>query len=165
MADDYDALIPDASEEDEEAIEELLANREDSSIGRQTYLPGLVLEEDLTLNGSGNIVIGEEEDTWLTWCKKVLATPRYMCDEYSDQIGIDTESAFEAKTRAEAEEILKSEIKGALKADPYNRTANVESITFNWFAPDSVEVLTVVVGFDNIRATINTVLEANGVGE
>ena len=163
MATEVYSLIPDPSEEDAEAIE-VLETSIDTSDGPK-YLPGLKFDEDLYLNGSGNILRCNEAEAWLVWCKKILATPRYVCDEYSNQIGIDTDSAFKAKTRAGAEEILKAEIRGALKADPYRRTANVESIRFNWFAPDAVEVSTLVTGFDNIKANITTTLRPSGLGE
>ena len=163
MAADSYNLIPEASEEDAAAIEEL--EEIEGSDNSPRYTPGLLFDNDLKLNGSGNILLSDEVEAWLCWCKKILATPRYKCDEYSNQIGIDTDSAFEAKTRAEAEQILRTEIRGALKADPYRRTANVESIHFNWFAPDSVEVSTLVTGFDNIRVNVSANLRLSGLGD
>ena len=160
MADEYDSLIPDASEEDEAAIAEL-ETEEESDTSEEIYYPqGLSMDSDLKLNGSGNIIICDSDESWLNWCRKSLATPRYECDGYSDQIGIDVAAAFGARSREEAEAILRSEINGALIADPYNRTVHVSNIQFNWIAPDAVEVSVDVSGFQNLTETIMTTLFA-----
>ena len=162
MAADNDSLIPEPSEEDAAVIEELEASVEEAA-STPRYLQGLLFDDDLHLDGTGNIVISEPNRAWLDWCKKVLTTPRYKSREYSKLIGIDTEAAFQAKSRAEAEAILKTEIRGALTADPYKRTANVETIDFDWIAPDSVEVSVNITGFDNIRTNITA--QIDGLGE
>ena len=81
-----------------------------------------------------------------------------MCDAYSDDIGIDIEEVFAADTREAAESILKTEITEALTADPYNRTAYVESITCDWFCPDGVNVSVSVVGYDGTSDTIDATI-------
>lgn len=167
MAEEIDSLIPDPDEEDAEIIEELeeeIEEEDQESAGGPQYKEGLKFENDLMLDGTGNIIITEPEDAWLDWCKKTLATPRYLCDEYSDQVGIDVEAAFEANSRAEAEEILRTEISEALEADPYGRTVMVEQIDFQWIAPDAVEVSVLITGFDSIRETITTTIENIDMG-
>ena len=167
MADEIDSLIPEPDEEDEEVIaeiEEEIEEEDDESSEEIQYKSGLKYENDLILDGTGNIIITEPEEAWLTWCKKALSTPRYLCDEYSDQLGIDTEAAFEANSRLEAEEILRTEISEALEADPYGRTVMVEQIDFQWIAPDAVEVSVLITGFDSIRETINTTIENIDMG-
>lgn len=169
-----DGLIPGPNEEDAAAIEELEEEDEEAAdensdanaatTDEATYLPGLKFDTDLVLNGGGNIVICEPDEAWLNWCKKALATPRYQCDDYSDQMGVDVEAAFSATSRAEAEEILRSEIKGALEADPYGRTAHVDSINFNWIAPDAVEASTEISGFENLKIAVSTVYDAGELG-
>lgn len=163
MAEENNSLIPEASPEDEAAIEELL--EEDSSANEPIYMPGLRFDSDLHLDGSGNIVMCEEDEAWLNWCKKTLSTPRYQHEGYSRQIGVDTEAAFRAQTRDEAEAILRTEIEGALTADPYGRTANVESIDFYWIAPDAVEVLAIITGFDSIRTNLEVTLSNSRLGD
>ena len=160
MADEYDSLIPEESAEDAFAIEALQVSQEGVNTENIYYPEGIAIDGDIQLDGTGNIVISDPDVSWLNWCKKILSTPRYLCDGYSDQMGIDTEAAFNAASRAEAEEILRSEINGALTADPYNRTAHVNSIEFNWIAPDAVEVSVEITGFQNITETIATTLEA-----
>lgn len=161
---DIDGLFPEESDEDAEAIEDLEEEGEDEESEEQRYVQGLTFETDLQLDGTGNIVLSDPEDAWLDWCKKALSTPRYLCDSYSDNIGIDTEAAFEADSRGEAEEILRSEISDALEADPYGRTATVEEVEFEWVAPDAVVVTVIITGFDSIRATIETTIENFDMG-
>lgn len=163
MAENTNKLIPDASPEDQAVIDELEGNSSENT-NDPIYVQGLLFDSDLHLNGSGNIIICSADESWLNWCKKTLSTPRYQHEGYSRQIGVDVDAAFKAKTRAEAEEILKTEIKGALTADPYHRTANVESIIFDWIAPDAVEVLVTITGFYNIRTEIEATL-GNYIGE
>lgn len=161
MADEYDSLIPEPSEEDAEAITELEETVSEDD-GQIQYKPGLFFDNDLKLDGSGNIMLCEADEAWLGWCKKILATPRYQCDNYSNQIGVDVEEAFSATSRAQVEEILRSEIKGALTADQYHRTAHVNSVNFRWTAPDSVEVEAEIGGFENITSEVTATLNLRG---
>lgn len=144
-------LFPEEDEVlEEEAIEE--------STSDPIFPEGYKFDTDLQLDGRGNIFACTATESWLQWCKKVLETPRYMCDAYSEDIGIDTEEVFAADTKEAAESILKAEITEALTADPYNRTAYVESITCDWFCPDSVYVNVSVVGYDGTAETIDVTL-------
>lgn len=180
MATENEDLFPDPSEEDEDIIEELedddedeedeededtTEDEDDDDSDDPKYFSGLAFDDDLILDGSGNIVLSEADEAWLFWCKKTLSTPRYLCDNYSDDIGIDTEAAFSAKTRDEAEAILRTEISEALEADPYGRTATVEEISFEWIAPDAVEVSATVTGFDSMRETIQITLSETETGD
>ena len=47
----------------------------------------------------------------------------------------------------------------ALEADPYGRTEFVQSVTFQWKNPDSVEVLCKVIGIDSNEAELQAVIE------
>ena len=44
-------------------------------------------------------------------------------------------------------------------ADPYKRTASIQDISFNWLAPDSVEVTVTVIGIDD--ALIDVLAQLN----
>ena len=90
---------------------------------------------------------------------KVLKTKRYVCQAYSDDIGIDIESVFQAESRKEAESILENEITEALEADPYQRTDMVKSVTFQWKNADSLEVTCNVLGIDSNEIELNTTIE------
>lgn len=90
---------------------------------------------------------------------KILKTQRYSCLTYSDDIGIDMEAAFQAESREESENILRTEIKEALEADPYGRTEVVESVEFHWQEEDSLIVTCNITGMDSSNITINTKME------
>lgn len=141
--------------------EDLLQGIEDSSL--KGYKKGLYFDMeqgDLLLNGSGQILTANEFQVWSTWCQKIISTPRYACDLYSTDIGIDVEKVFAAEDREEAESILESEINEALIVDPYGRTMYVQSVLFEWLSDDSIAVEVTVVGVENEILTVNTVITA-----
>lgn len=151
-----DNLFP----EDIDTVDELY-DVEDVSI--QGYKKGLYFDMeqgDLLLNGSGQLLIGNEVQVWSAWCQKIISTPRYACDLYSTDIGIDIEKVFAAEDREEAESILESEINEALIVDPYGRTMYVQSVLFEWLSEDSIEVEITVVGVDNEILNIKNIITA-----
>lgn len=151
-----DNLFP----EDIDTVDELY-DVEDVSI--QGYKKGLYFDMeqgDLLLNGSGQLLIGNEVQVWSAWCQKIISTPRYACDLYSTDIGIDIEKVFAAEDREEAESILESEINEALIVDPYGRTMYVQSVLFEWLSEDSIEVEITVVGVDNEILNIKNIISA-----
>ena len=113
---------------------------------------------DLLLDGGKNIVECTPFEAWVQWCEKVLHTPRFKCDGYSTDIGIDTTDVIGASSRSEAEDILTSEITEALAADPSGRTDYVESVEYNWIKPDAVEVTVSVLGVEHTTATFTTTI-------
>lgn len=151
-----DNLFP----EDIDTVDELY-DVDDVSI--QGYKKGLYFDMeqgDLLLNGSGQLLIGNEVQVWSAWCQKIISTPRYACDLYSTDIGIDIEKVFAAEDREEAESILESEINEALIVDPYGRTMYVQSVLFEWLSEDSIEVEITVVGVDNEILNIKNIITA-----
>lgn len=140
--------------EEEEVLEEEIITEDSDS--KPFFPEGYKFDKDFQLDGRGNIITCTPAESWVQWCKKVLETPRYQCDAYSDDIGIDTEEIFAADTREAAESILQNEISEALTADPYNRTAYVEEVLCEWISPDSIHVSVSVVGYDGTTETIET---------
>lgn len=141
--------------------EDLLLDEDDSLL--TGYKKGLyfdIEQGDLLLNGAGQILIGDEIQVWSTWCKKIISTPRYSCDLYSTDIGIDVEKVFAAADREEAESILESEITEALIVDPYGRAMYVQSVVFEWLSDDSIAVEVTVVGHENQILTVDTIIKA-----
>lgn len=127
-----------------------------------SYKQGLYFDTetgDLMLNGAGQLLIADGVTAWTTWCEKIISTPRYGCDLYSTDIGIDYDAVFAAADREEAESILESQIHEALAIDPYGRTQYVQNIECEWLAPDSIDVDITVVGMDNEIITINKVIK------
>lgn len=139
--------------EEEELTEEEIISDDNSN-----FKDGYKFSTDFLLDGNRNIISCTAAESWVQWCKKVLKTPRYKCDAYSDDIGIDIDEVFASKTKEEAESILSTEIEEALTADPYNRTAYVESVNCTWITPDTVYVEVSVVGYDGTAETIDATL-------
>lgn len=142
-----------------EDIDENILDEEEDSLVSYKKGPYFDTEKgDLLLNGAGQLLVGNEVEIWASWCEKIIRTPRYVCDLYSTDIGIDYEAVFEAEDREEAESILESEIIEALSVDPYGRTMYVQSVEFEWLSSDSIEVEVTVVGLENEVVTIDTVI-------
>lgn len=145
--DDIDDLLDDELEEDEEEIIGYkIAPYFDSKSG------------DFIINGSGQIVDADEINAYIQWCENVIATQRYVCDGYSDDIGIDYVSIFASNDKDEIEVMLESEISEALAVDPYGRTQYVQNVEFEWVGADELNILVEVIAFDNELITIETTI-------
>lgn len=152
-------LFPEDMEDEDLELEELEEQIDEEAVGYKASIcfdDGL---EDFKRDGSMKLVECSGLEAWIQWCKKVIQTKRYVCQAYSDDIGIDIEQAFQAGSREEAESILENEIVEALEADPYGRTEFVQSVTFQWKNPDSVEAFCKVIGIDSNEAELQAVIE------
>lgn len=113
---------------------------------------------DFIVDGSGAIVDADEISAYIQWCEAVIATDRYNHDAYTNDIGIDYDSIFSAKTHAEAETLLESEISEALAVDPSHRTNYVQNVQCEWLGPDEIHIIAEVVALDNELVTIDTII-------
>ena len=93
-------------------------------------------------------------ESWKSWCINCLRTERYKHLAYSTDFGIEIDAAMKAGSREEAESILTRQIIEALLADPYERTAYVEDIVFDWTAPDTVAIQVIIHGIDDVTIDI-----------
>lgn len=113
---------------------------------------------DYPRDGMNKLLDSTGIQSWKDWCINCLHTERYMHLAYSTDFGIELEAAFRATSREEAESILTRQITEALEADPYERTDYVSDITYNWTAPDAVEVTVTVQGRDDVTIDITAYL-------
>lgn len=113
---------------------------------------------DFLRNGSNKIMECTPFDAWVQWCQKCVITPRFQCDAYSTDIGIDLRDVIGSSSKSEAEAILTSEISEALAADPYGRTDYVQSVEYNWISEDTVEATITVLGIEQTSATITAMI-------
>lgn len=142
-----------------EDIEEDILDDEEEGVTSYKTGPYFDTEKgDLLLNGAGQILLGDSVEVWAVWCEKIINTPRYSCDLYSTDVGIDYEAIFAADDREEAETILENEITEALSVDPYGRMMYVQSVECEWLSSDSIAVEVTVVGLENEVVTIDTVI-------
>ena len=104
---------------------------------------------DFKLDNGGRIETASPYEVWVQWCLKTVYTQRWAYLGYSDQIGVETEEAFNQESREAIESYIEYTISEALLADPYSRTKRVYDFNFNW-ETDSVEVIFIVSGiWDN----------------
>lgn len=151
-------LFPEDFDKEELDIQEIEEQLEEP-VG---YKKGICFDDslrDFKRDGTMKLVECSGIESWIQWCMKMLQTQRYVCQAYSDDIGIDLERAFTAESREEAESILRQEITEALEADPYGRTEFVQSVEFQWKDNDSVEADCVIVGMDSNEIELTTTME------
>lgn len=148
---DEDLLFPDDIDDYEEEVYEDDIE-EDVGYKIAPYFDSRLGE--FLLNGNGQIITANGVEAWEQWCENILSTDRYNHEAYTDDIGIDYESVYQADTIEEKELILETEISEALSVDPYGRTVFVQNIEFDWINPTDVIVSIEVVGADNEIITI-----------
>lgn len=145
-------LLPVGYEEEVILPEDLV---EDRPIG---YKNGVAFDyEDLgdfKRDGRNRMLDSDGIESWKSWVINCMQTERYKHLAYNSDFGIELDKVFAAANREEAENILTREITEAVLADEYQRTEYIESITFNWFAPDSVEVTSILHGIEDVTIDV-----------
>ena len=138
-------LFPEGYENEVIAESDLVARK---TVG---YRNGVSFDEqtgDFLRDGKNQMLDSTGVESWKSWCINCIRTERYKHLAYSTDFGIEVDKARRATNREEAESILARQITEALLADPYKRTKYIESITFDWTAPDAVFVEITVHGID-----------------
>lgn len=87
-------------------------------------------------------------EAWKQWCVNTVQTQRFASPYYSTDIGIDWKSIIGEGDHDLAESLLRAEITDALLADPYGRTKEVSSITFEWPEADALSAHVEAIGVD-----------------
>lgn len=109
---------------------------------------------DYRRDGKNKILDSDGIESWKAWCINCLSTERYKHLAYSTDFGIELDKIFAAESREEAESILTREITEAIMADGYQRAAYVESIEYEWTAPDSIAARVVIQGIQDVSIDI-----------
>lgn len=121
------------------------------------YRNGISFDEqvgDFRRDGKNRMLDSAGVESWESWCINCLQTERYKHLAYSTDFGIELDAVFAATTREEAESILTRQITEALLADPYKRTAYIEDISFDWTAPDAVQVHLIIRGIEQVSIDV-----------
>lgn len=113
---------------------------------------------DFKRDGMNKILDSDGIQSWKDWCINCLQTERYKHLAYSTDFGIELDAAMNASSREEAEAILTRQITEALMADPYERTAFVSDITYDWTAIDTVAVGVTIHGATDVTIDITAYL-------
>ena len=109
---------------------------------------------DFTRDGRNRLLDSTGIESWKSWCINCICTERYKYLAYSTDFGIELDKVFAAGSHEEAESILTREITEAIMADPYGRAAYVESIEYDWKAPDAIEARVTVQGINDVSIDI-----------
>ena len=109
---------------------------------------------DFPRDGMNKMLDSTGIESWKSWCINCLQTERYAHMAYSTDFGIELDAAMSANSRDEAENILTRQITEALLADPYERTAYIEDIVFDWKTDDSLVVSVTIHGVDDVTIDI-----------
>ena len=109
---------------------------------------------DFQRDGKNKLLDCSGIESWRSWCINCVQTERYMYLAYGLGYGIETEEAFRAASREEAESIFTRQITEAIMADPYQRTAYISDIQFTWEAPDAVKANVIIQGVDDVTIDI-----------
>lgn len=89
------------------------------------------VEEEFILSPTGRQYKLDETNSWVEWCVKALATPRYKHLIYSDNYGSEFHTLIgQSLSHEAAESEIRRMAKECLLADA--RTANVDNFKFEW---------------------------------
>lgn len=144
-------LFPDGYDEEVITAEDIEA---EEPVGYRNGVSFDYTTGDFHRDGMNKMLDSDGIESWKSWCINCLQTERYKHLAYSGGFGIDMDAVFRATSHDEAESILTREITEAVMADPYQRTAYVEGITFDWTAPDAVHVAVTIRGVDDVTIDI-----------
>ena len=101
--------------------------------------------------------------SWESWARNCIQTERFKHRCYSTDFGLELDKAFRAPSREAAESILTRQINEAMLADPYGRTQYVESIVFDWEAPDAVSVTVTLHGLEDVTIDVTAYITRGGI--
>lgn len=116
---------------------------------------------DFVTDGSGNIVMGDAEDTWIAWCIKALSTERYTKWCYSDNLGIETKPIEQYNDTKVKEIWIKRTVEETIMSDPLQRTQSVDRVDIRYFNGDSAEITVVITGRDGKQYEIEKEIALN----
>lgn len=145
-------LMPKSYEIEEEIGAETIT--EESAVRYRNGIAFDYAAGDFKRDGKNKLLDSNGIESWKSWCINCLHTERYRHLAYSSDFGIETEEAFRAESRAEAESILTRQITEAIMADPYQRTKYISEIEFEWEKPDAVRVDVTIQGIDDVSIDI-----------
>lgn len=141
-----------------EGYEEEIITEEDLKVEEPTgYRNGVAFDYkngDFKRDGMNKLLDSDGIESWKSWCINCIQTERYRHLAYSSDFGIETDAAMRAGSQEEAESILARQITEAILADPYERTEYIEDMTFEWTAPDTVNVSLTIRGVDDVTIDI-----------
>lgn len=153
-------LFPEGYEDEVIVAEDLAAGK---PVGYKNGIAFDYQRGDFKRDGMNKILSSDGIESWKSWCVNCIQTERYKHLAYSTDFGIEIDAALRASSHEEAESILTRQITEAILADPYERAAHIEQITFDWTAPDTVQVNVIIHGINDVTIDITAYI-ARGEG-
>lgn len=144
-------LFPEGYEEEVILAEDLV---EDRPIGYRNGVAFDYENGDYKRDGRNRLLDCDGIESWKSWVINCMQTERYKHLAYNSDFGIELDKVFAAESREEAENILTREITEAIMADEYQRTAYIESIEYDWPAPDSIRAHAVLRGIEDVTIDV-----------
>ena len=144
-------LLPEGYEDEVVLAEELDENQ---PVGYKNGVAFDYYTGDFQRDGKNRLLDSDGIESWKSWCINCIQTERYKHLAYSSDFGIELDQVFAAASREEAESILTRQITEAILSDQYERTEYIEDITYNWTAPDAVEVTVILHGLEDVTIDI-----------
>lgn len=126
----------------------------ESSYGYRNGISFDYISGDFRRDGKNKILDSDGIESWKSWCVNCISTERYKHLAYDSDFGIESEPAFKATSRGEAESILSRTITEAILADPYKRAEYVSDIEYDWTAPDAVVAHVIIQGKEDVTIDI-----------
>ena len=117
---------------------------------------------DFKRDGKNRMLDSDGIESWKSWVINCMQTERYKFLAYSTDFGIELDKVFAAESREEAESILTRQITEAIMADDYERCAFIESIEYEWTAPDGVQVHAILHGIEDVSIDVTAYITKGG---
>lgn len=111
---------------------------------------------DFVRTAANNIPRNDGYEAFKVWCVKTVATERYSCLAYSDDIGTEMEDILTESDRETVELAIERTIQEALSVNP--RVSSVEEFSFSW-ETGHVSVTFTVFSVDGEPFTVDSIIE------
>lgn len=144
-------LFPEGYEDEVITADDLIDNK---PIGYRNGVAFDYLVGDFKRDGKNRMVDSDGIESWRAWCINCAQTERYKHLAYSTDFGVELDPVFAASSREEAESLLTRTVTEAILADPYERTAYIESMEFDWIDQNAVKVTATLHGINDVTIDI-----------
>lgn len=111
---------------------------------------------DFVRTATNNVPMNDGYEAYKVWCVKTVATERYSCLAYSDDIGTEMEDILTESDKEAAELAIERTIQEALSVNP--RVSSVEEFAFLW-GTGHVSVSFIVYSIDGEPFTVDSIIE------